>query len=210
MINIGLAVYAAGVLGAVFFLVPDAQGLGPLVKIAFFHIPSAWVSVLAFLLSAYWALLYLRGKRPRHDLMSARAAKLGLLFCLAATVSGAVFAKLTWGAYWNWDPRETTIFVLLLMYGAYFTLRGSIAENALRAKLSAVYSLLSCAVMPFLVFVLPRVYFSLHPDPIVNRAGSVHMDGVMLYTLLAALAFFTAIFWRLMFWQLKEKGEGNA
>ncbi len=49
------------------------------------------------------------------------SAELGFLFCIIATVSGSIFAKATWGgSYWNWDPRETSIFVLLLIYGAYF------------------------------------------------------------------------------------------
>ncbi|HEY3424665.1 MAG TPA: cytochrome c biogenesis protein CcsA, partial [Negativicutes bacterium] len=96
---------AAGVVYAVFFLVPPVQGLGEKVRIAFFHIPVAWVSVLAFVLSAFWALRYLQTRRVEYDLRSAAAAGLGLVFCLLATISGAIFAKVTWGAYWNWDPR---------------------------------------------------------------------------------------------------------
>lgn len=208
MVDLGLAAGAAIVCGLVFFVVPEAEGLGALVRIAYFHIPAAWVSVLAFLLSAYWAARYLGTRRIAFDALSARAAKLGLWFCLAATVSGAVFAKLTWGAYWNWDPRETTILALLLLYGAYLTLREAVEEAARRARLSAVYSLLSCAAMPFLVFVLPRVYFSLHPDPLLNAAGTVRMAGVMLWPLMAALLLFTGFFLRLLLVCKERRAEG--
>ena len=194
----GLWAWVIGVVWAVFFIVPPAEGLGYLVRIAFFHIPVAWISVLAFLLSAWWAFRYLKTRNMVYDRKSSASALLGLVFCLLATVSGAIFAKLTWGAYWNWDPRQTCIFVLLLLYGAYMTLRTSFEDEEQRAKISAVYALLAFISVPFLVFILPRLYFSLHPEPLINSAGKVHMDPVMLYVLIAALIGCTGIYWRLL------------
>lgn len=141
------------------------------------------------------------------DWWGAASALLGLLFCLSATVSGAVFAKLTWGAYWNWDPRQTTVFILLLIYGAYFALRASIEEQEQRAKLAAVYALLSSITVPFLVFIVPRFYFSLHPEPVLNAAGKIEMDNSMLYVLIAALAACTALFARLLTWMVQRKKQ---
>ncbi len=183
-----------GVSGAVFFLVPPTQGLGDKARLAFFHIPVAWVSVLAFVLSAFWALCYLRTRRLDYDRKSAVAAGLGLVFCLLATSSGAIFAKITWGAYWNWDPRQTSIFILLLLYGASLALRAAINDIEQKAVIAAVYSLLSFLTMPFLIFIIPRYYFSLHPSPVINSAGKIDMDPVMLYTLTAAVVVATAIF----------------
>ncbi len=197
-LGILLALLTVAVLYAVFFLVPPAEGLGYYVRIAFFHIPMAWVSVLAFLLSAWWGAMYLRRRDMRFDALSARSAKLGFLFVLLATGSGAVFSKLTWGAYWNWDPRQTTIFVLLLIYGAYLTLRAAMGEARLRARASAVYALFSFLTVPFLVFILPRLYFSLHPSPVINGSGSIDMDTSMLLTLLASLADGTLLYAFLM------------
>jgi heme exporter protein C len=194
--NSALTIFTMITVFCVFYLVPQAQGLGSLVRIAFFHIPVAWVSVLAFLLSAWKACCYLRNRKLEDDVMSSRSAGLGLVFCLLATISGAVFAKLTWGAYWNWDPRQITIFILLLIYGAYFALRSSISEAEVRARLAAVYSLFSCAAMPFLVFVIPRYYFSLHPEPILNKSGSLQMDTTMLVILCLALIDVTWIFFK--------------
>jgi heme exporter protein C len=195
---------AAGVVYAVFFLVPPVQGLGEKVRIAFFHIPVAWVSVLAFVLSAFWALRYLQTRRVEYDLRSAAAAGLGLVFCLLATISGAIFAKVTWGAYWNWDPRQTTIFILLLIYGASLSLRSAIEDIEQRAKISAVYSLLAFLTMPFLVFIIPRYYFSLHPSPVINSSGTIHMDPVMVYVLIAAVVVCTSIFWNLLHYCLEQ------
>ena len=183
-----IAVLTLASLGAVFFIVPPAEGLGNYVRIAFFHIPTAWVAVVA---------RYLKTRELRYDAKSARSAILGLIFTLMATVSGAVFSKLTWGAYWNWDPRQTTIFVLLLIYAAYVTLRMTMRDERARASSSAVYALFS--------FILPRMFFSLHPSPVLNETGRIDMDAVMLGTLVLSLIDMTLIY----IWLMK-RGEPNA
>ena len=188
----------AGVVAAIIFFVPPIKGLGELAKIIFFHVPTAWVAVVAFFSSAFFAAKFLRTNNFDFDALSARAAKLGFAFVLLSTISGAIFSKLTWGAYWNWDPRQTTIFVLILIYGAYLTLRSAVTDEKVRAKVSAIYSLLSVLTVPFLVFVLPRMYFSLHPSPVLNASGRVEMDSEVLIVLIAAVVDATLIFVRLM------------
>ena len=200
-----IAVLTLASLGAVFFIVPPAEGLGNYVRIAFFHIPTAWVAVVAFFGAAYWGARYLKTREMHYDAKSARSAILGLIFTLMATVSGAVFSKLTWGAYWNWDPRQTTIFVLLLIYAAYVTLRMTMRDERARASSSAVYALFSFIAVPFLVFILPRMFFSLHPSPVLNETGRIDMDAVMLGTLVLALIDMTLIY----IWLMK-RGKPNA
>ena len=200
-----IAMLTLASLGAVFFIVPPAEGLGNYVRIAFFHIPTAWVAVVAFFGAAYWGARYLKTRELHYDAKSAHSAILGLIFTLMATVSGAVFSKLTWGAYWNWDPRQTTIFVLLLIYAAYVTLRMTMREERARASSSAVYALFSFIAVPFLVFVLPRMFFSLHPSPVLNETGRIDMDAVMLGTLVLALIDMTLIY----IWLMK-RGKPNA
>ena len=200
-----IAVLTLASLGAVFFIVPPAEGLGNYVRIAFFHIPTAWVAVVAFFGAAYWGARYLKTRELRYDAKSARSAILGLIFTLMATVSGAVFSKLTWGACWNWDPRQTTIFGLLLIYAAYVTLRMTMRDERARASSSAVYALFSFIAVPFLVFILPRMFFSLHPSPVLNETGRIDMDAVMLGTLVLSLIDMTLIY----IWLMK-RGEPNA
>ncbi len=183
---------------AIIFFVPPIKGLGDLAKIIFFHVPTAWVSVIAFFSNAFFAAKFLRTFNFSFDRLSERAARLGFIFVLLSTISGAIFSKLTWGAYWNWDPRQTTIFVLILIYGAYLTLRAAVSDEKIRAKVSAVYSLLSVLTVPFLVFIIPRMYFSLHPSPVLNSAGRVEMDSIVLIVLIAAVVDATLIFIQLM------------
>ena len=193
-----LILLTAAICAAIIFLVPPIKGLGELAKIIFFHVPTAWVAVVAFFASAFFAAKFLRTFNFSFDRLSERATRLGFIFVLMSTISGAIFSKLTWGAYWNWDPRQTTIFVLILIYGAYLTLRAAVSDEKVRAKVSAVYSLLSVLTVPFLVFILPRMYFSLHPSPVLNSAGRVEMDSIVLIVLIAAVVDATLIFIQLM------------
>lgn len=182
----------------VMFVVPPAQGMGEAVRIVFFHVPMAWLAVVAFVMNAWWGWRYLKTRDMRKDYLSGKSAQLGMIFVLLASISGAVFSKLTWGAYWNWDPRQTTIFVLILIYAAYLTLRSAIGDEQNRAKVTAVYSLFSCLSVPFLVFIIPRLYFSLHPSPLINSNGSIDMEPIMLATLLLGLLDATLLYIRLL------------
>lgn len=209
MWSYGLAAWTTGTVAAVFFVVPPVEGLGYLARIVFLHIPAAWVAVVAFALSAWWALRFLQTQDIVFDWRSSASAALGMVFCILATLSGAIFAKLTWGAYWNWDPRQTSIFILFLLYGAYLALRASIPDPERRARTAAVYALFSFLCVPFLVFVIPRYYFSLHPEPLVNAAGKLEMEPVMLYVLGAAMLSATGIFRNLLFASVKRKTRND-
>ncbi len=173
---------------------PVVPLLGETTRVLYFHIPAAWLTVLALGWSMVHSVLYLANRNMKHDDEAATAAELGLLFCIAATVSGALWAKAMWGAYWNWDPRETSIFFLLLIYTAYLALRGATEEGPRRARLSAIYSAVAFVAVPFLIFVVPRIYFTLHPDPILNNRGKVEMDPRIRYVFFGMLLGFTVLF----------------
>jgi heme exporter protein C len=190
----GLFFYMAAVTVAAFLYAPLARKLYEQTRIIYWHIPVAWVTVVAFVLVGFQSWRYLRTRDLAADARAAAAAELGLLFCVLATVSGSIFSKGMWGSYWNWDPRQTSIFFLLLIYAAYLTLRAAVEDPARRARLAAVYGLFAAAVTPLLIFVVPRLFFSLHPDPIVNAGGKLEMHPRMFQVFLASLVGFTALF----------------
>jgi len=158
-------------------------------QILYFHVPCAWVASIAFLASGIYAGLYLSRRKAILDIKSAVAAELGLLFCILATLTGAVFSQINWGVAWNWDPRETTITALLMLYFAYFALRAALPQGEGRAAISAVYAIIACVVMPFLVFVIPRAFETLHPT--VMRSGGIATPILLL--MLASTVGFTAL-----------------
>jgi heme exporter protein C len=180
-------------LGA-FIYAPAAMGLGDLSRIIYFHVPLAWVGVLAYFVSMINSVGYLRKNNILYDLKAAVNAEIGLIFTIMATVTGAIFARNTWGVYWNWDPRQTSIFVLFLIYGSYFVLRSAVEDEEKRARFASVFSIFAFTSVPFLVFIIPRVYATLHPDPILNLQPGIQMDSKMFFVFLASLVGFTGIY----------------
>jgi len=169
-----LLLFAWVIIGAWMFEPPMSGVSNPEVyRIFYFHVPVALVTFMAYCLAMYHGLLYLRNRRLFDDKKSSTAALLGTIFCVLATVSGSIFARQTWGMYWNWDPRQTSIVVLLLTYLAYFSLRSAIADPLKKANLSAVYSILGFIAAVFTIFIWPRIAPGLHPGaPGDSTSGS--------------------------------------
>ena len=122
-----------------------------------------------------------------------------MLFCILALVTGSLWAKFTWGSFWNWDPRETSIFILLLIYGAYFALRSALGMDEVRARLSAVYVILAGLTVPFFIFIMPRIIGGLHPGSKRDISGAtpitqLQMPLNMVFVLFAGIIGFTLLF----------------
>ena len=174
------------------------QQLGDSSRIFYFHVPCAWVTVLAFLMTAIYSVRYLMKKTPDLDAKAALSAQLGLLFCILATLSGSIWARFAWGAFWNWDPRQTSIFLQLLIYLAYFALRGSLPDSEKRSAFSAAYAILAFLTVPFLIFVMPRILPSLHPsDTMVGKEAQFNLGSEVRWIFFASLVGFTALYYRL-------------
>ncbi|MFA0776454.1 MAG: hypothetical protein PVTTEEND_000168, partial [Candidatus Fervidibacter sp.] len=119
-----------GAFALAFFWVPPAAefqrlyGNGHIAKIVFVHVPLAIVSFIAFVVAAGFGVAYLRTRRLLWDALGAATIEVAWLYAVLATVTGAWFARLAWGAWWNWDPRQATKFMGLLTYTAYLLVRG--------------------------------------------------------------------------------------
>ena len=201
VLKITLLLWLALVISGAFLWAPLAKGLKEYTRVLYFHVPMAWITVIAFLMSAIYSIMYLKKRLIIYDMYAEATNKLGITFAILATITGSIWAKASWGAFWNWDPRETSIFILLLIYAAYFALRSAIEEDEKKASLSAVYSILAFVTVPFFIFIVPRIYDSLHPDPVINEEGEIKMGGAILTVFLSSIAGFTAFF----FWLFKLK-----
>ncbi|MBD3287764.1 cytochrome C biogenesis protein [candidate division KSB1 bacterium] len=162
-------------------------------RIMIYHVPQAWVATLAFFISMIASILYLSKRRLNADHIAVTAAELGFLFSILATVSGSIFAKVTWGSYWNWDPRETSIVILLMIYGAYFALRSAVPDPERKRVFSAAYAILAFATVPFLVFVIPRITMSLHPEDTMNPVDP-QLDSRFMTVFLGAMVAYSGLF----------------
>jgi len=132
-------------------------------RIVFFHVPSAVTSFLAFTITLISSIVYLRKREYRWDSISLSSARAGFFFITAALISGSIWAKVTWGTYWNWDPRETTVLILWFAYAAYFALRASIENPEEKAKSSSILAIFAYVTVP-LSYLSSSIYFSLHPS----------------------------------------------
>ena len=187
--------YMAAIVAAAFLWPEPAKGfLGESSRIVFFHVPCAWTSTLAFLAAAGYSLAYLRRRNPWHDEVAVAAVRVGILFGVLTLVTGSLFAKIMWGSWWNWDPRESSYLLLVFLYAAYLFLRSAIEDPERRARIAAVYALFSAVLMPFLVFVAPRVTASLHPQTVINPQGKILMDTPTRAVFFNALAGFSGLF----------------
>ena len=187
--------YMAALIAAAFLWPEPAQGfIGESSRIVFFHVPCAWTASLAFLLAAGYSVAYLVRRNRWHDDIASAAVRLGLLFAVLALVTGSLFARIMWGSYWNWDPRESSFLLLILLYAAYLFLRAVVDDPERRARLSAAYALFAAVLMPFLVFVAPRVTASLHPQTVINPERKILMDTPTKTVFFAGLAGFSGLF----------------
>ncbi|NOZ72613.1 MAG: cytochrome c biogenesis protein CcsA [Chloroflexi bacterium] len=145
---------------------PDAINVVPEIRpaqrIIYFHVPSAWVSMLAFFVTFISSVLYLRNSNVRWDIWARSAAEIGIAFTIAAIISGSIWAKPAWNTWWTWDPRLTTYTIVLLLYVAYFMLRGAIDEPGRRARFAAVYGVFAFLSVP-LTFMSIRWWNTIHP-----------------------------------------------
>jgi heme exporter protein C len=166
LIKAALFLWMAVGLCYVFLKLPAAEGFAnpELARMVTLHLPCAYVAVILAFVSGWHAIAYLRKREMLSDGKATAAAALAALFCLLTTVTGSFFAKVQWGDYWNWDPRQTSVFLLLLIYAAYFVLRASIEDEEKRAAVSAVYMLFAVVMTPLLGYFIPKAMpQSLHP-----------------------------------------------
>jgi heme exporter protein C len=180
---------------------PLIQGLGELGRNMLFHVPMSFVAFIAFLFATIYSIMYLRKKKMEYDFKARASSAIGFMFTILSTITGSIWARFSWGTFWNWDPRETSIFILLLIYVAYFLLRSLLEEGEeKKARIAAVYNIIAFVTVPFLMFVLPRITQSLHPGssgteaPVINLSGKTHTDPILSYILWTNVLLFTLLF----------------
>jgi heme exporter protein C len=167
---------------------------GPAQKILYVHATSAFVALyLAFALLAVTSGLYLWLKDEKLDRVAESAAEVGLAFTTVVLVTGPLWGKPIWGAWWTWDARLTaTLFLWFLILG-YLLLRGAVEERGMRARYSAVLGLLAALLVPF-IHLSVYLFRTMHPMPIVLKPSAPSMSHEMLVTFMSSFAAFSLLF----------------
>jgi len=178
-------------LGMAFTAPPDYQ-MGHTVKIMFVHVPAAWLAMFVYALIAASSFGLLVFRHPLADVSAKAAAPLGAAFTFLALVTGMLWGKPMWGAFWVWDPRLTSVLLLFFLYLGLIALRSSIEDEALAAKLTAVLSLVGIVILPVIKFSVD--WNSLHQPASVMRLGAPTIHASLLWPLLVMAVGMTLLF----------------
>jgi heme exporter protein C len=189
----GYLAVAAVLVRAVFFTPVEAlQGAAQ--KILYVHATSAFVALyLAFALLAVTSLLYLWLKDEKLDRVAQSAAEVGLAFTTVVLITGPLWGKPIWGAWWVWDARLTSTLFLWLIIVGYLILRGAVEERAARARYSAVLGVLAGLLIPF-IHLSVYLFRTMHPMPIVAKPSAPSMPAEMQVTFFSAFFAFVWLF----------------
>ncbi|HEX8464495.1 MAG TPA: cytochrome c biogenesis protein CcsA [Abditibacterium sp.] len=156
------------------FAMPSAVDLAT-TPIAFFHVPMAVSMLLMFVVAAFYGVRWLQTKNERFDALSLAFAEVGFAGCVIALVTGMVFAKTNWGAYWSWDPQQVGVLGTLLTYAALFALRGATDDDIKKRNFWAVYALFGVLVACFGSYVYRQILpegSSLHPNNTLRKSDA--------------------------------------
>src|SRR6185312_6956661 len=134
-----------------------------------------WFGMMVlFTVSLVYSVLYLRSNNPVHDIYALEYAKGGIVFGCLGLVTGALWARYTWGSFWSNDPKQLGAAIALLIYFAYLVLRNSMTDIDKRARIGAVYDIFAYAMLFPTIWIIPRMVESLHPGGMGNPALDTH------------------------------------
>ncbi len=154
-----LYTFTAGFLGSV----PAKPILNETIRNLYFHVAMWFSMMIFFIASVVYSVKYLRHNRLKDDIYAVEYARTGIVFGLLGLVTGSVWAKYTWGAFWSNDPKQLGAAIALLIYLAYFVLRNSLTDMDKAARISAVYNVFAFAMLFPTIWIIPRLVESLHP-----------------------------------------------
>lgn len=183
------------------------QGLAQ--KIFYVHLPSAWVAFLAFGLTAIAGGVWLFIKDARLDRFAESSAEVGVIFTTGVLISGPLWGKPIWGAWWVWDARLTLTLFLWFLYLGYLVLRSAVDDREARARYSAVVGILGALLIPF-IHLSVYLFRTQHPTPIVANTVGIQMPAVMITTLFLSLGAFTVLYLALVRQRMALAAERDA
>jgi heme exporter protein C len=187
------------------FLAPLDYQQGDAFRIIYVHVPSAYLSMMAYMIMAVSAGIGLIWRIKLSHAVAAAAAPLGAWFTFLALMTGSIWGRPMWGTWWEWgDPRLTSELLMLFLYFGYMALRAAIDDTTKADKASGVLALVGAINIPIIHFSV-EWWSSLHQGATLVREGGPAMDTAMLYPLLAMIFGFTFIFGALLLGRVRTE-----
>ena len=191
---IGLGMFAAQPYFALVWAPPERE-MGDVYRIIYMHVPQVWMAMLALTLNAICSLAYLMKKSWVTDSLAEASAEVGVYFGVVGVTLGAIWAKPTWGVYWDWDPRLTTAAILIVVYTGYLALRGFVEDPEKRATWSAVMGIIAFVDVPILWYSV-QWWNSLHQKQSSPKTVDPQMVMVLRWSAVAFLCLLFVFIWQ--------------
>lgn len=190
-ILVGLnALLLLAALWVIFGYAPIDANMGIIQKVFYFHISSAYLMYLGWTTCAVASIAYLIKRGEKWDVLAKCAAELALVFALILLITGPLWGRVAWGAYWTWDPRLTTSLLLALIIVAYTLLR-YLATGEVKRRFAAALAILGALIMP-IIHLSVHQWRGQHPAVITGKGGGLAPE--MKLTLMISLVAFTALY----------------
>ncbi len=175
------------------YVAPRELTQGNVQRVMYLHVPTAWVAYLAFGIVFAASIAYLWKGRDGADRLAHASAEAGVMFTGVTIAAGSIWGKPTWGTWWTWDARLTSVAILFVMYVGYLLLRGMIEDHERAARYSAVLGIVAALDVPLIHF---SVYWwrTLHQPPSVMRPGPITMPPPIMAALVVNLIAFTLLY----------------
>jgi len=177
-------------LGLVFLYVPTEETMGVVQRIFYFHVPLAWIGFLAFFVVFLGSVAYLWKRNIAWDNIARSSAEVGIVCITLVLITGPIWAKPVWGAWWTWDARLTASVVLWLTYIAYILVRSLTLEESRGARFASVLGIVGFINVP-IVFLAVHLWRTQHPTTLVLKGD---LPPTMLSALLVSIAAFTLLY----------------
>lgn len=190
-----------GLAEALFVSPPDYQQ-GDSVRIMYVHVPSAWMSMMVYMIIAGASASFLIWRHPLADIAARASAPLGAGFTLITLITGSLWGKPMWGAWWVWDARLTSVLILFFMYIGYIALSDSYAGQERGKKICAIMALVGAINIPVIKFSV-EWWNTLHQPASIIRGGGIAIDDSMLIPLFSMGIAFTLIYLTLLIIRIK-------
>jgi heme exporter protein C len=187
-----VAAFAAGLYMSLFVAPADYQQ-GETVRIMFVHVPAAWMAQFVYAVMAVASALALIFRHPLADVAAKSAAPIGACFTFLALVTGMLWGKPMWGAYWVWDARLTSVLILFLLYLGYIAIWQTMDNVHLAARIAAIVALVGFVNVPIIKFSV-EWWNSLHQSASVLRIDGPAIHASILAPLLIMIAAYTLLF----------------
>lgn len=162
------------IIGGMLLKVPKLAILHESIRNLYYHVPMWFSMIILCTASAIYSISFLNSSKTKYDTLAKETAAVGFFLGLLGLLTGMVWAKFTWGAYWVADPKLNGALAAVLIYAAYFLLRNSMDDEKKRARIASVYGVFAYVLMIVFIIIIPRLTVSLHPGSGGNPGFNVY------------------------------------